>query len=164
MALQADNLLLLSGIVILILVLINLFLVWYFYRTNKKMDKLLEKGKIKDFKSILLSQNEKNRNLEQKLDEVFLKIKNLEDISERTIQKTGVVRFNPFNDIGGNQSFVIALLDDRNNGFVISSLFVREGNRVYAKAVRNGKSDHLLSEEEKEAINRAVESKKQYDK
>lgn len=160
MALQADNLLLLSGIVILILVSINLFLVWYFYRTNKKMDKLLEKGKIKDFKSILLSQNEKNRDLEQKLDEAFLKIKNLEDISERTIQKTGVVRFNPFNDIGGNQSFVIALLDDRNNGFVISSLFVKEGNRVYAKAVRNGESDHLLSEEEKEAIARAIGSKK----
>jgi len=160
MALQADNFLLLSGIVISILVLINFFLVWYFYKINKRIDKLLEKGKIKDFKSILLSQSEKNKDLEQKLDDIFLKIKDLKDISEKTIQKTGVVRFNPFNDIGGNQSFVIALLDDKNNGFVISSLFVKEGNRVYAKAIRDGKSDHLLSEEEKEAINRAMGSKK----
>ena len=54
--------------------------------------------------------------------------------------------------MGGNQSFVIALLDDKNNGFVISSLFIKEGNRVYAKAVKDGKSDYLLSNEEKEAI------------
>ena len=160
MTLETDNFLLLSGITISILVLINFFLVWYFYKINKRIDKLLEKGKIKDFKSILLSQDEKNKELEDKLEEAFLKIKNLEDISKKTIQKTGVVRFNPFNDIGGNQSFVIALLDDKNNGFVISSLFVKEGNRVYAKAIRDGKSDHLLSEEEKEAINRAMGSKK----
>ena len=160
MTLETDNFLLLSGIAILILVLINVFLIWYFYRTNRKIDRLLEKGKIKDFKSILLSQSEKNKDLEQKLDDIFLKIKDLKALSEKTIQKTGVVRFNPFNDIGGNQSFVIALLDDKNNGFVISSLFVKEGNRVYAKAIRDGKSDHLLSEEEKEAINRAMGSKK----
>ena len=70
------------------------------------------------------------------------------------------MRFNPFNDLGGNQSFVIALLDNENSGFVISSLFVKEGNRVYAKAIRNGKSDHLLFDEEKEAIERAIRSKK----
>ena len=85
-----------------------------------------------------------------------MKIKNLEGICEKTIQKTGLVRFNPFNDMGGNQSFVIALLDDKNNGFVISSLFVKEGNRVYAKAIKAGKSDHALSNEEKEAIEKAL--------
>jgi len=143
-----------------VLIILNAFLLLYFYKTNKKMDRLLEKGKIKDFKAILLSQTEKNNQLEERLKEAFSKIKKLENISEKTIQKTGVVRFNPFKDLGGNQSFVIALLDNENTGFVISSLFVKEGNRVYAKAVRNGKSDHLLSDEEKEAIERAVRSKK----
>jgi hypothetical protein len=147
-----------SGIVILILIAINAFLVGYFYKTNKKIDTLLEKGKIKSFKDILMSQKGKNDDLEDKIKDAFLKIKNLEDICEKTIQKTGIVRFNPFNEMGGNQSFVIALLDDRNNGFVISSLFVKEGNRVYAKAVINGKSDHSLSKEEVEAINKAVNS------
>ncbi|MGA2417916.1 MAG: DUF4446 family protein [Candidatus Staskawiczbacteria bacterium] len=150
---------LLSGAVIIILVVINAFLLWYFYQTNKKIDRLLEKGKIKSFKDIFLSQKEKNSDLEEKIKESFLKIKNLENICERTIQKTGIVRFNPFNEMGGNQSFVIALLDDKNNGFVISSLFVKEGNRVYAKAIREGKSDYLLSKEEVEAINRAVNAK-----
>ncbi len=143
-----------------VLVILNAFLLWYFYATNKKIDALLEKGKIKSFKDIFLSQKEKNDNLEEKLKEAFLKIKNLEALSERTMQKTGIVRFNPFNEIGGNQSFVIALLDDKNNGFVISSLFVKDGNRVYAKAIREGKSDYLLSDEEREAIERAIKPKK----
>jgi hypothetical protein len=157
MALQAIIFLLL-GIVILILIAINGFLLRYFYQTNKKIDKLLEKGKIKDFKDIFLSQKEKSNDLEKKIKEVFLKIKNLEDTCEITIQKTGIVRFNPFNDMGGNQSFVIALLDNKNNGFLICSLFIKDGNRVYAKAIKDGKSDHLLSEEEKEAITRAINS------
>jgi hypothetical protein len=155
MALQAIIFLLLS-IIVIILVAINALLLKYFYHTNQKIDALLEKGKIKDFKDIFLSQKEKNNDLEEKIKEAFLKIKNLEDISEKTIQKTGIVRFNPFNDMGGNQSFVIALLDDKNNGFVISSLFVKEGNRVYAKAIKDGKSDHILSDEEKEALKRAI--------
>ncbi|MCX6718004.1 MAG: DUF4446 family protein [Candidatus Staskawiczbacteria bacterium] len=151
---------LLLGIVILVLIIINAFLLWYFYKTNKKIDALLEKGKIKDFKDIILNQKEKNSDLEEQIKNAFLKIKNLEDISEKTIQKIGIVRFNPFNEMGGNQSFVVALLDDRNNGFLISSLFVKEGSRVYAKAIKNGKSDHTLLEEETEAISRAISSKK----
>ncbi len=150
--------LLVFGLTALFLAVLNILLLFYFYRTNKKLDALLEKGKIKDFKSILLLQNERNKDLEEKLKEAFSRIKNLEEISQRTIQKTGIVRFNPFNDLGGNQSFVIALLDDKNNGFVISSLFVKEGNRVYAKTIRNSQSDYLLSGEEKEAIARAIGS------
>jgi hypothetical protein len=145
--------------IVFILVVINAVLLWYFYKTNKRIDMLLENGKIKSFKDIFLSQKERSADLEEKLKDAFSKIKNLEDISKITIQKTGIVRFNPFNQMGGNQSFVIALLDSENNGFVISSLFVQEGNRVYAKAIKQGKSDHLLSEEEKEAINRAINSR-----
>lgn len=155
MSIQTVIFLILSSLV-LVLIIVNVFLVIYSYRANKKIDKLLEKGKIKDFKEILLSQKEKNSDLEAKIKDAFLKIKNLEGVSEKTIQKTGIVRFNPFNDMGGNQSFAVALLDNKNDGFVISSLFVKEGNRVYAKAVKNGKSEHLLSDEEKEALDRAI--------
>jgi hypothetical protein len=150
--------LIISVIIILALIITNVFLFRYFNQTNKKIDTLLEKGKIKDFKDIFLSQQEKNSGLEERIKEAFLKIKNLEDISQITIQKTGIIRFNPFNEMGGNQSFVLALLDSNNNGFVISSLFVREGNRVYAKSIKQGKSDYLLSKEEMEAMNKAVNS------
>lgn len=151
---------LLLGAVILILIAINAYLLWYFYQTNKKIDKLLEKGRIKDFKDIFLSQKEKNNDLEEEIKKAFLKIKNLEAISEKTIQKTGLVRFNPFGDMGGNQSFVIALLDNNNDGFVISSLFGKDGNRVYTKAIGKGKPEYTLSDEEKKALEKAIGSKK----
>lgn len=73
------------------------------------------------------------------------------------IQKVGIVRFNPFKELGGDQSFSIALLDGRDNGIVLTSLYTREGNRVYAKPVQNGTSSYHLSEEEKEAIKKAQE-------
>lgn len=144
------------GAAVLFLVAANALLLRHFYKTNRRIDKLLENGKIKDFKNILLSQKGKNEELEEEIREALKRIKNLEDISEITIRKTGVVRFNPFSDVGGNQSFVIALLDNKDNGFLISSLFVKDGNRVYAKAIKNGKSDHLLSGEEKQALEKAI--------
>ena len=65
------------------------------------------------------------------------------------------MRFNPFEDTGGDQSFALALLDRENNGIIISSLYGREGTRVYAKAVDHGTPKHAISEEEREALERA---------
>lgn len=142
--------------VILALIALNAFLIFYSYKINKKFNLLLEKGKLKDLKEVLFKQIDKTKNQEETINEVIARVKSLENISERTFQKIGVVRFNPFNNLGGNQSFIIALLDGQNNGFVISSLFIKEGNRVYAKAVKNGKSEHSLSGEEQEALKRAM--------
>ncbi len=146
-------------LVVLVFIAINIVLLRKFNKTNEKIDALLEKGKIKEFKDIFLSQKEKNENLEEQVKDAFLKIKKLEDICEITIRKIGIVRFNPFSDMGGNQSFIIAMLDNKNNGFLISSLFVNDGNRVYTKAVKNGKSEHALSPQEVEAIDKAINFK-----
>lgn len=68
-------------------------------------------------------------------------------------QKFGLVRFNPFKDTGGDQSFIMALLDGNDNGIVISSLYSRSGARWYAKRVISGKGmEYELSEEEKKVI------------
>ena len=144
------------GVITLTLVILNALLIFYFYKTNKKFDLLLEKGKIKNLKEILFKQIDKTKDQDEIINKIIDRIKNLENISEKTFQKIGVIRFNPFDSLGGNQSFVIALLDKQNNGFVISSLFVKDGNRVYAKAVQNGNSEHSLSDEEKEALKRAM--------
>jgi len=85
--------------------------------------------------------------------------KSVEKISQKSkasVQKVGMVRYNPFSDVGGDQSFSIALLDGENNGIVITSLFSRDGNRVYGKSVKNGKSEYSLSSEEKKAIEKAI--------
>ena len=71
-------------------------------------------------------------------------------------QQLGIVRFNPFSDTGGSQSFSLALLDARDNGIVITSLYARTGNRWYVKQVSAGKGQDLeLSKEEESAIRKA---------
>lgn len=68
------------------------------------------------------------------------------------VQKLGLVRFNPFDDGGGNFSFCLALLDAHNSGIVITSMYGREQNRIYTKKIDAGKSETQLTEEEKQAI------------
>lgn len=75
---------------------------------------------------------------------------------KKHIQRMSVVRFNPFQDTGGSQSFTMAILDGKDDGFVMTSLFARNGHRWYVKEIRNGKGkDFELSKEEENAIKKA---------
>jgi hypothetical protein len=72
------------------------------------------------------------------------------------IQKIGLLRFNPFNDTGGDQSFILTLSDARDTGVVITGLYSRTGTRWYAKKIIEGKgSEHDLSDDEKKALKTA---------
>ena len=100
------------------------------------------------------------------LDRVGQVVKDVEGVSARTavierdlqgsFSRAGLVRYNPFEDTGGNQSFALALLDGRGDGFVVSSLHARAGTRLYAKAVAGGSSEAALSDEEAEALRQAL--------
>jgi hypothetical protein len=128
----------------------------YFFRFKKKLDLFFQKGEknLEELLSKLIAEKDRQ---ESDLKKIFEEISRLNKISKISLQKVGVVRYNPFKDVGGDQSFSIALLDLENNGFVITSLYGREGNRVYAKPINKGNPDYLLSEEEKSAIKRAME-------
>ena len=71
-------------------------------------------------------------------------------------QKIGIVKYNAFKGLGGNLSFVIALLDDNNSGFILNSVHSREGCYLYMKDVEKGSTDVLLGAEEKEALEMAL--------
>ena len=105
----------------------------------------------KNFKEVLAVL----KNLEERLKKTDKKLQILEKNSKFFLQKVGIVRFNPFPEVGSNQSFSIALLDNNNNGVVITSLYSREENRVYGKPIKNGISEYSLSKEEIKAIKRA---------
>ncbi len=79
----------------------------------------------------------------------------LEKAAKLSLQHLGVVRFDAFPDMGGQQSFSIALVDGHGNGVVLTSLAGRQNQRVYAKPLRGWESEHPLTDEEKEAIARA---------
>jgi hypothetical protein len=74
------------------------------------------------------------------------------------IQRVQILRYNPYNDTGGDQSFSIVLLDGKLNGIILTSLHSRAGTRIYTKVITQGKSDMDLSKEEREVLKRVVAS------
>lgn len=84
-------------------------------------------------------------------------VKTLDVSVARTVQYIGLVRYNPFQETGGDQSFALALLDRFGNGVVVSSLHTRTATRLYAKPVKRGTSPLSLSDEEAQAIKQAME-------
>jgi hypothetical protein len=75
------------------------------------------------------------------------------------VQNVGLVRYNAFNDTGGDQSYALALLDDHGDGAIVNGLFHRTECRVYVKPVQEWKSTYSMSDEEAEAIRRAKEGR-----
>lgn len=90
--------------------------------------------------------------LEAQLEELRPRLQYAEQVAGVSLQKIGFVRFNPFQDTGGDNSFILVLLDAENTGVMVSSLFAREGVRIYGKQINRGRSRHQLSAEEKAAL------------
>lgn len=108
----------------------------------------------------LFKKTEQPKDLKKVLKEFVNLKKEVEKLREQgvaSVQKAGLVRYNPFSNVGGDQSFSLALLDGNNNGIIITSLYGREGTRVYGKPIENGTSKkYSLSDEEKEAVEKAI--------
>jgi len=111
----------------------------------------------KDLKSLLNNILDQLSLHQTNVDQLTHLVDQLTKNSRLHFQKTGFVRFNPFPQTGGDQSFCLSLLDAKDNGFVISSLHSRDHTRVYAKLIQAGKAtdDFQLSKEEQKAIKNA---------
>ncbi len=79
----------------------------------------------------------------------------------RSVQYVGLVRYNPFEETGGDQSFALALLDKRGDGVVVNSLHSRTNTRFYAKPIKGGTSQLALSDEEAKAVQQAMRTSDQ---
>lgn len=110
------------------------------------------------------------KNLEESFFEKFRLLDEVEEIAkenkeevrmlrkqlQKTYQKVGIVRYDAFNEMGGNLSFVLTLLNDQNSGWLLNAMHSREGCYTYIKEIVNGKSYVELGEEEKESLERAI--------
>ena len=140
-------------VVIFAFVLWLSFLTLLVFKTKKSYDSLLgetNKQKLSEaLEAILFHQKESKKHLA----DLITRCDKIEKDGALHIQKIGLLRFNPFKDTGGDQSFILALIDAQNTGVVISGLYSRSGTRWYAKQVVEGEGiDHELSEEERKAL------------
>lgn len=149
--------LLLGGILLSALVLY----LWIENRRIKNKMAIFFSGKeAKDLEKILLAQMTETKELDREIQELFEISNQLRELGMKSVHKTGVLRFNPFKEVGGNQSFCVAFLDGKNSGLVISALHTREGTRLYAKPVIAGLGGSFpLTDEEKKTIAEAISGK-----
>lgn len=91
----------------------------------------------------------KNKELQELCIKIDADIKNC-------VQKVGIYRYNAYKDAGHDLSFTLALLDEKNDGVVLNGIYSREMSNIYAKPIKNGVSEYKITEEEKEALKRAM--------
>lgn len=141
-------------ITIAVLAIWNIVLTLLLFNFKRKTQSFFEtdKGNIYD---LLVASINKSKQVEAHAKKIDKDLENIGNIIKNSFQKSAIVRYNPFKDTGGNQSFSLAILDLDNNGFVITSMHSRESSRVYSKAIIKGKSSHNLSAEEQEVLSEA---------
>ena len=142
-----------------VLIAFGVFFVWlliltiFFWQMFSHYSRLAKGANNKNLKSILEDILSKIDLHNKDIESIKKYCDNLERDGLLHVQKIGLHRFNPFKDTGGDQSFVLSLVDASDTGIIISALYSRSGTRWYAKRVVNGKgADHELTDEEKKVL------------
>lgn len=141
-----------SQLVVLgLLALVGILLAWIVY-LEVRLRRVFRGKEITNFESLIADIGKALDDLFKKSDSHVTRLTDLETKTKKTLSRFHTVRFNPFRDQGGNQSFATCLLDETGKGVVISSLYARDKVSVYAKPIDNLASEYELTDEEKEAI------------
>lgn len=154
-----------SNLILILLIAGIALLVWVvylqvrLYLASKRHRQILKGVKIGNLEEALLEQVKKIERNSTDIKELSEFAQEISDTADICIKKVALIRFNPFEDAGGDQSFAVALLDTFDNGVIISSLHSRDGTRVYAKPITKGRTKHHLSDEEKAVLKKAIEGK-----
>lgn len=139
-----------------ILIIWLLVLTFFLWKMSSHYNKLTKGLNEKSMKAVLEGLLKDSNTAKKDIDFLKSYCDKIEKEGKIHIQKVGLLRFNPFKDTGGDQSFILSLIDGNDSGVIISGLYSRSGTRWYAKKVMDGKGvDHELSDEEKAALKEA---------
>ncbi len=141
----------------LLAIIVFLIVIVKLNKVTRKYKALLKGSEGSNLEQLLMSNAKTLDQVLLKLDIVDDRLKDVEKTAAKSIQYVGLVRYNAFQDMGGDFSYSLALLDQKGDGVVISSIFGREDARTYAKPIKAGRSDYQLSEEEKQAIQKILQ-------
>lgn len=131
------------------------FLVW---RQSQFLNVLFPRSGSRDIRKKFVDIIELVEGFKGDLSDLSSQVQALRNQGLEYIQKVELLRFNPYDDTGGDQSFVVCFLDSQGSGIVITSLHARSGTRVFAKNIVSGKSSkYQLSKEEEQVIKKVIE-------
>lgn len=142
-----------AAVVGVLLLIWNIFLHLNVSRIRKNQQQLFSGKNGNDLESVILNHSKNMKELDRDIQDLYGISNRIHNLAKKSVHKVGIVRFNPFKDLGGDQSFSVAFLDGENSGVVISAMHTREGSRVYSKPIEKGKAvKYPLTDEEMEAI------------
>lgn len=161
--LKMDSYVLILNFIIILLFIGFIVLLVNNIKMNNKYKKFMKKlGNGKNLEEDLEKFMNKVDKVEKQNTEIINFCRDLDENLSKCIQKIGIVRYSAFKDTGSDLSFAVALLDENNNGVVFNGIYSREMSNIYAKPVENGNSKYTLSNEEIEAIEKAINSNNIY--
>jgi hypothetical protein len=127
-------------------------------RIGTRWSQLLDGAKGENLERMLYDHLRERMQLQAQIDGLGERIQVLEDKVTTAKRHLGLVKYDAFEDVGGSQSFALALYDDRGDGTLLTGLVGRSDCRVYAKPIYGGKSERSLSQEEQRAIQEAIQT------
>lgn len=161
--LRTDSCLIFSTAMIIILFIGFIILLVNNVKMNNKYKKFMKKlGNGKNIEEDLENFMYKVDRVEKQNAEIMNFCKTLDEDVSKCIQKIGIIRYSAFKDTGSDLSFAVALLDENNDGVVFNGIYSREMSNIYAKPVEKGNSKYTLSNEELQAIDKAINSNNLY--
>lgn len=144
-------------IVIILLIIWNIINMRAISKMKKKYARFMTGKSAKSLEDEISGLFEDNRFLKSSIEKNKKDIHTLYKRMESTFQKIGIIKYDAFNQMGGKLSFSLALLDENNNGFVLNSVHSADGCYSYTKEITNGECAISLGEEEKQALEMAME-------
>ncbi len=144
------------GLIVIIFLIVNVVLLIKVNQVTKRYRTFMRGNTRANLEEHLFNYSTEVNKASEKMETLKKTQIELDHTIKGCIQNIGVVRFDAYDDTGGQLSFALALMDGYGNGTVVSSLHGRDNSHVYAKPIRRGTSTYPLSQEEEQAIKQAV--------
>lgn len=161
--LESDNFLIMLSVITILLFIGFIIMIIKLSNLNKRYKIFMQKlGNGQNIEEDLETFIHRVERVEKQNMDIISYIKSLDEDISKCIQKVGIVRYNAFKDTGSDLSFALALLDENNDGVVLNGIYSREMSNIYAKPVEKGNSKYTVSEEERKAIQKAINSENVY--
>lgn len=139
-----------------VMILVFLILIIRLGRLTKQYRALMRGADKKNLEELILEQNKLLNKTILNFSIYEDRLSSMEQKVKSSLLKSSLVRFNAFHDMGGELSYALVLLNEENDGVILSSIYGRDDARTYAKRVKAGRSEHPLSSEEEVALKKAL--------
>lgn len=145
-----------TTILIYILAFVVIVLVIWIIITEYRFKKFFAGTKAKNLEDVMITLDKQMAELKDMQVKINKHLVTVDKRLDQSIRNVETIRFNPFEDAGSNQSFAMSFLNDEGNGVLISSLYARDRMSIFAKPIKDGKSEFDLSVEEREVLGRSI--------